>query len=583
MNDRIAYLIRTDRGAMITGARLIGPHGEDRFTAAAVGDDAVARAADAASAAGRWLAEQLKAKRAKTLTALCLDADGGVCSWVASPSREAGIVESVARQLPEHEGAAPQNSAPLNYFAESPSAAQLQGLCAQQPARRAGLGRRKPAVTDQSERVPVLALADVSARLVADELDKAGISIDSATSIWHLMAMAWDRPSTAPGTGEVINPDQCPMSAVVLVEPEGRLVWCWSRGGLLVAGGSLRLATPRVTPTGEAEAPHVEPRVAIAESDLSRLCVEWLSWSVQLGHGPRRTICVVPPEAAVVHTLDGPAALGERLVQRWPETAVDVAVHEDPIGATLGRTLSLERDHAEDAEDPRRALRALAHRPGSAHRRLFRWSATAIAIAAVALAAAAWRVDGMATLARASAEQWELNTRELVEKVHKPATFAPGGPIMALRSELARLQSQVAPAEVGDPIQPIMDEVEALSLVIGFSDFDLTELAVDNRSVRIIGVAPDLQTAEALSEAVQSINGSNVQDWLPPQFQPMPASAGQPGKVRITLVGQWAPITKTPGTARGKAPSGPLETAPVASGPGVNGRLVPVSGPGGPA
>lgn len=562
MNDRIAYLTRVDRGAVITGVRLVGPHGEDRFNAVATGEDAVARAADAASAAGRWLAEQLKSKRARTLTSLCLDADGGVCSWVASPSREAGIVESVARQLPEHEGAAPQNSAPLNYFAESPLSAQLQGLCSRQPAERTRLGRRRPARVEHTQRVPVLALADVSARLVADELDKAGIAIDSATSIWHLMAMAWDRPSGSAGSGDAIDPDQCPMSGVVLVEPEGRLVWCWSRGGLLVAGGSLRLATPRVSPAAEADAAHAEPRVAIAESDLSRLCVEWLSWSVQLGQGPRRTVCVVPPEAAVVHTLDGPAALGERLVQRWPETAVDVAVHDDPIGATLGRALSLERDHAEDAEDPRRALRALAHRPGTAHRRLFRWSATAIAIAAVALAAAAWRVDGMAKSARASSEQWELNTRELVEKVHKPATFAPGGPIMALRSELARLQSQVAPAEAGDPIQPIMDEVEALSLVIGFSDFDLTELAVDNRSVRIIGVAPDLQTAEALSEAVQSINGSNVQDWLPPQFQPMPASAGQPGKVRITLVGQWAPIVKPPGGPGSASPNPPIAARP---------------------
>jgi hypothetical protein len=547
VNDRIAYLTRADRGARVTGVRLIGPHGEDRFDVPTAGAaDVVAQASDAAESAGRWLATQLTSKKARTLAMLCLDADGGMCSWIASPSRQSDVVASLARQGPSADGPAPAGETPVLFFAESAGSAQLQGLsvdpsidASQRKAKAAGPG---------NYRVAVMALGDVSARLVADELDRSGVGLDSAASIWHLMAMAWDSaPATSPAS-DLVAAEDSPTSAVILIEPEGRLVWCWCRGGKLLTGGSMRLAIARPSTTdAEGNAVAGTPFVSMDESDVSRLCAEWLGWAAQLGAAPIRTVCVVPTEAAVVESPDGPVALGERLGKRWPGTSIDVAVHDDPVGATIRRALALEQDYVQHASDPQLSLVSLSHRPGASLRRLFRWSALAIGVAAVALAAAAFRIDSRARATRGMSDQTQDRVRALVEQVHKPALISPGGPVLALRSELASLQKQVAPAEATDPVQPILEEFEALSLVIGSPEIELTEFSVDNKVVRIVTIVPDLATAELLSDAVKSVGGSHIASWANPSFQQLSGAQGEQGKVRVTLTGQWPPPTK-PGT-----------------------------------
>jgi hypothetical protein len=546
VSARIAYLSRADRGARLTGVRLLGPHGDEAWDPAPSGEtDPVAASLASARGAGHWIAQRLSERKGASLAAVCLDVDGAACAWVATPTTDPSAIAAIARQGPIADELVPGASSaetPLNFFAQTAQDSQVQGLVAPAQPRKKG--------ATAADRVGVLAVGDIAARLLVDELDRAGVPVDQITTLYHMMADAWDpsaaRASATPSAGEVVS-DAAPTTGVVLVEPHGRLVWAWSRRGMLLAGGSLRLAMIR----GEAPAPVDEagfspavpsPRLAVTESDIARLSADWLAWSVQLGVAPDRVICLLPQDATQIETDHGLEPTVRLLSKRWGDITIDAAVYEDPVGATLLRVIAKEQDRGTLAGDPRAGLTLLSHRPTRAHQRLYMWAAGAVMLVALALGIGAWRIHAAAATSRVAAAEFKRKIEALVQEVHPPARISPLGVSMALRQELSKLQKEFAPPDKPDPTQPILEELDALSSVLGVPDIELTEITLTNTAVSVKVVTPDLPTAELVLEALRNVGGSHVSTWTQ-QFAQAP-NQKESTKVNATFTGLWAPIEK---------------------------------------
>lgn len=539
MSARIAYLSRADRGARLTGVRLLGPHADDSWDGTPSLDaDPVSDAASAARGAGRWIAQRLAERKGASLSAVCLDPDGAACAWVATPTADLTAISTLARQGPIADELVPgaiTTETPINYFAESTQDSQVQGLVAPEAPRSK--------VARAPDRVGVLAVGDLAARLLVDELDTAGVPVDQITTLYHLLASAWDPSSAIPGPtdSDAVVAESSPTTAVILIEPTGRLVWSWSRRGNLLAGGTIRLAMIRPEipePTPETPAEPVAPRLAVHESDISRLCAEWLAWSVQLGVAPDRAVCLFPESATMVETEAGVEPTAQLLGRRWGNMPVDAAVHDDPVGATLLRVLSREEDRGSLAADPRTGLTLLSHRPTRAHQKLYMWAAGTILVVAAGLSIAAWRIHAAASTARAAADQFRAKIDTMVQEVHPPAKISPAGVALALRQELNTLQKKFAPPDKPDPTQPILEELDALSSVLGVPDIELTEITLNNTAVTVKVVTPDLPTAELVLEALRNVGGSHVSTWNQ-QFTQQP-NQKEGGKVNATFNGLWA-------------------------------------------
>lgn len=87
----MCYLERTARGRVMTGLRLTGVGVEDRWRSTGAGITAY-------EDAGAWIREKLAESRSSdSLTMLCMDADGAVCSWITTQSLDPAAVSTVAR------------------------------------------------------------------------------------------------------------------------------------------------------------------------------------------------------------------------------------------------------------------------------------------------------------------------------------------------------------------------------------------------------------------------------------------------------------------------------------------------------
>jgi len=347
--------------------------------------------------------------------------------------------------------------------------------------------------------------------------------------------------------------------ATVLIDPAGRLHWSWADHGRLLAGGSIRLRSiPGL-------APDQPPRVALTKSDASRLTAEWLAWSVQLGVAPSRVACIVPedlsspeaqsPSAHENANLDA-AGFGAVLTAAWPQTAIDLAVFADPIGATLTR-LAAAATVAQDSgdtrstfapADPRQSLVQLAHRPGWSHFRLHLWAALAVCVLSAGLGAWAWQFQLSSSAATAASRKASTQWRELFKQLNLPGPVLPGTELAALKTEIAKREIDARPIKSDEPEMPILQELETLSLVLSSEDIDLVDLTLDSRAItrpRIVVLVPSLEIAEQLGAALKQIAGSNLTGWSTPDFVNQPD-----GKVRATYLANWVQNAAT-------APTGP--------------------------
>lgn len=555
MSGRIAYMERTERGSALKRMRLVAGRGEASWVAPEPGDaEAVARAAEQAA---DWIVEELaKGGRAgrRSLSAVCLDPDGAVCSWLTAPTSDPGALAATLRQGGEGDEASFDGGAPehglLAASAFGPDAQMLGGATVQAlapPSSRARPASKQRAAQPIGERYAVIAAPDTPARLFLDRLDRLGVERVPVMTLWHAMATAWtdadteraherehDNDPTTPAT---------PTTAVVLIEPEGRLIWCWSSGGALLAGGRLRLATHADTDT-----PRLRP------DDLARLTADWLGWSAQLGEAPARIALVLPPLAGDASEEDGgDATLGlggegaaRALGRAWPAARVELAGVPDPVGGTLRRVLSTDAP-PDLTENPTRALAPLSARPGRSHRGMYRWLAGAIAGAGVVLAVSGWRLRESAAEARAQANALREEQRALLV-AHDPALERNRRPVDTLREQVGRLrEARAIPANI-QPVWPVMPEVDTLAFVLeGVEGAELIKLSITQLFNRLEVRVPSTEAYESLRESLRSITGSRIATW---DSTTRPEGRGENRTLLCVFTGAWPAGASGPATAQ---------------------------------
>lgn len=483
MTGIVCYLERSGPGGAVSRIRLVGPELDRTWTspdsgsgggsagasAGIGGADALVSPVHSLRAAAAWVAEELG--RIRELAAICIDPAGGVCGWLSTPSASPEIVVAALQQaqtsnLVPGVAEAPAGSG-FGLLGDGPlgpgSDRSIEALAPIDAAPTSTLRSRfqknapKPGAGGK-RRLAVLSIPDVAARVFIDELDKLKVEVQSVMSLWHAAAASWDpgRPAKAPrgSTGggsqnghaapdDVIDSVSAPTTAVLLIEPSGRVLWTWSIAGDLIAAGSMRARVhPRGlmpsttgedgkplpagplpgdsqvgTLTGETGVsarrlgestviePAPTPMIQYGDPEIGRLVMDWLSWSAQLGVSPERMICLGPETTA---GRDAPltASLSESLARCWPGATADVAVYDDPIGATLNRLRGLHNlglpqlgpvtapdAAALAAPDPRAGLVALSRRPGRATRSVYRWGTLATLVAAVSIFFLAKRLE----------------------------------------------------------------------------------------------------------------------------------------------------------------------------------------------
>ena len=494
MSARVCYLSRTDRGDALAGVRLVGEHTEDTWQAPVNRDgefEAVEHVRLGAHAAGEWVAHALRAgRRRRSIDTVCMDVDGSSCTWVTAPSERRAMVAAAYAQAGEDE-----------------DLATSAGLSTVEPMSSV------PAGTGAERRVGLMAVPDSVARLFLDELDRRGIAVRRVCSLWQVMAEVWD-PS-GPGADvahsrlreDRIVAEDAPASALVLVEPGGRLVWVWSVSGEPIAGGSIRLRAS------------AEGRCFVEPWDIARLGTEWLAWSTQTGCAPRRVLVIVPP----LDTEGDPGGLsaaevGEHLGRAWPNASIDLAVESDPVGETLVRAVRVAEAGAVEDE----GLAALTRRPGRTHRSMYRWWAAALLAGAGTLGAMASSLYRRAGAIEGRLGAIEERQREILRASasHQDLASEREFPrrLETLRNEAeGRRASRVQVSESDKP-KPILAELLNVAFALEGGQYDEIDpklIELDPLMCRVEIWVPEGTLAYDFQESL--VGGSERIEWSVPR------------------------------------------------------------------
>ncbi|MEQ8770158.1 MAG: hypothetical protein RIB60_06580 [Phycisphaerales bacterium] len=513
MSDRVCYMARDDRGGRLASLRLVGAHSDDAWAApnAAASDQICADGAD-------WVRSTLAmTSKARTISTLCLDPDGSVCSWVSSPTGDPELVRATiesTRGTTAEMDAGGYESGSHGRFPDLPGETSYEPLA----------DREAPG----SQRLAVLAVPEVPARMLIDELDARGVRVGRAVSLWHAAAQAWDPSGPGAASNGSAIAEHAPATAVVLIDPDApRIVWCWSVRGALVAGGTIRLRS---------EHRDDETLPVVTRSSIGRLASEWLSWSVQLGVAPDRIVTVGSVDA---HAEDGLsiAKVGDAIGSNWPGASVAVIDDDDPIGTTLRRLVAAEdlgRSTPADAGAARSGLTALTGRPTRAHRSMHVWAALALVVGAIGIGAAAYKVwDDGRSLDDAIAAA-ESDRREAINAID-PGLFNEFNPMDALRQRVSAEQAALNQTGAFPRPKPVLEQLETMTLVLGVPGIELDSIDLSSLlSVQATVRVDDIALAEQLGQSLRGVAGDHVV-WQPFTTRP----DRRTGKMSVTFQGIW--------------------------------------------
>ncbi len=548
----MCYVQRSGRGDSIVGLRLVAERSDESWLASAPGRSGSVTAD--AEAAAVWLGQKL-AKSGNVLDVLCLDSDGSACGWISSPSTDPDVVAAIARQgtlVTSADGMS--NATPLSEYAGTPDDASVAVLALPFVAVRRSLremtGRDKAASGGEPSRVGVVAVNDVPARLLLDELDRRGIVVNTVTTLWHALCLALDPAAevAGPGTDGPVVSDSSNVTAAMVLDSAGRLSWAWSLGGIPIAAGSMRVAVDRraepVADTGRTGAflvrgGEASPRatIHIGAAEGGRLTTEWLAWSAQLGRSPTRVLCVAStnPDGEMA-SLE---AFGSALGKACPGVPIDLSTHDDPIARVLGRLAERVDDAPKSPAAPpaiHTPFTTLEARPTRVHRRLLIISSLAMTAMAGAVGAAAYRMRVETGEADTSALHAQSAWLEDVKKIDGGLLAKPGEVPLKLGNMVAQLRKDAAPKNTRQDARPILSELATLTMVLGDPEIHLTQIKLDPSSVTIQIQAP-LEQATAVEQALRDISGLRITNWTMSQIR-----AGE--SLNVTLRGAW-PVVET--------------------------------------
>jgi len=566
MSGRVCYVARADRGSRIESLRLVGartdelwavplvtPGGNEPSETEMFDDRGIIAAAD-------WVKSRTVGEKSRTgsLSLLCLDAEGFSAGWITSPSTERKVIASVASAGVGSEEVGSAVGPGLGFYFPSDSEAGVQALTvAAEPEVKAVKGKIDAVAPSAALRVPVLAGADAPVRLLLDLLDERNITVDSVTTIWHAMARVWGGNDSAADRNNIVTEDSG-VAAIILIDLRGRLLWCWTAKGELLAGGSMRLAAPAAV----GRAPFPTP------ADAARLTNDWIAWGSQLGIVPRRVACIaaddpvgVGEDSASFHA----GHFGAKLAGAWGGAGVDLVLDQDPVGATLARLASATADARPD-EAAISGIDGLSHRPGKLHRRMHTWIALGIVAGAALAGGAAWKLRTSAAQLTEAARAEDSRWRELVQASYPNIMKLPNvDPEAELNKILTRNEQERERNKI-EPMRPIMHELETLSMALADPEVELESIAFSggaNASVIITVFVPEIKQGEGVFKSLSSISGSNIESWQQPSFSPAGA------KVKAVFTGRWrnakgggpAPASAKPAAPKVSPPTSPTNTA----------------------
>ena len=479
MATRVAFIQRQDRARRIRRVRLVGMQTAEVWTP----DDVALDPADQLTAAADWIDQRLGAAEGPALTAIVVDAEGGVIDWLSAPSADQQVVQAA---LARAAAGGPVDEDFEDFQTTSAGRFGRDATVADSTIQAAGA----PTATGAG-RLGAMTVPDADIRLLLDRLDARGRGAGRILSIWHALSCAWD-PTAADEDADRFAATDAPVTACILIDPDGALIWSWARAGSLITGGRMRLAS--ADSHGD---------VAVRAADLGRLASDWLSWSAQLGQAPARIICVCPPLAEARGALM-PSQIGESLGAAWPGASVDMAVPDDPVEATLDRLVrQADLGRLADPGDPGAALVSLSARPGRAHRAAYLAICLATLSLAAMLAVVAFRQFSAAASYERARAQVVADTRTLAQTVDPNIT-------RDFRFNLARKIEQFTG---GPPVtrtrqpRPILEELDAISLFIGEhgEDITLTEIVLSSAAVTIKFTADETAAAEAVRATAANV------------------------------------------------------------------------------
>ncbi len=549
MSVRVAYMRRLRRGGLLEGLRLTGATGEALWKPREQAEQDASAFVDAA----KWIKQTLEGPRSRdALEAIVLDASGSACAWMTTTSTDLSVLGAAARGAgaTEDESGGSATSA-VEFFAPSDmdSSVQPLGVEIKPESQHTLLKARKPKDAPQPQRVAVLAAGDVPARVLVDELDRLNVRVGQVCTVWHAMAAAWGTTANAPGTPvsggreSVATSTADAVVGVVLVDPEGQLLWCWAHEGELLASGSMRLRVLRPVMAGGSDEPG-EAVVACDSADVGRLVNEWLGWSMQLSRGPTRVVCVLPgsmgelpdAEAGVMRAGE----FGEAFAGKWAMASVDAVVHDDPIGATLKRFVGvLEATPASTSVSAGQALVALSNRPNVQTRRLYVWGAAALFALAGAVGGLGWLFDRQTAAAETRAAAYRQAWQDPAKQIYPlafDATFQRGiAPLDKLLDEVKRRERAMSKPTVASEIKPVLAELEKISLVLSAPNVKVENITLDSSGVpRVQVTVPTTRDAEQLLEGLRRVSGGVLSNWTMSM-----QDVGGTGERRATFESKW--------------------------------------------
>ncbi|MCC5823861.1 MAG: hypothetical protein LAT64_08940 [Phycisphaerales bacterium] len=513
MSDRVCYIQRTDRGARLVRARLLGERSDESWLGSGGADAASAELA--AIEAGDWIRARLAETRTpKRLDTLCLDVDGAACSWVKGRDADAELIRSAvegAQISPEGEDALEplQTHGVADRLPRLPLEVSYDLL-----AREEG--------QDPEGRVAVLAAPDAPARLLLDHIDALGVRIERVITLWHALAEAWDPGARAAPTesADIITTEHPPAAIAAIDHEGGRIVWVWSHRGSLLACGSIRLKrVRRENDTHEAE---------VHEHDIARLAADWLGWSAQSGVCPARVVVVGRPAAS------GMAAgeIGTALTRAWPGALTDINTCEDAVGETLRQTLDTRHIGS---------FHPLTERPTRVHRSAYRWSALTLCVVGLCLFVLAVLLFGRAGATNDRLETVRTDRTQMLNQIDPSLVFETF-PTRVIEEEIAALERRTGRLDA-ENIRPVLQELETLSFVLAMPGITLTEIEVNDSIVTVRAALGSVAEAEQLDQALRGIGGTQLR-WDGPTFTE--TGRGEQTVVNATYVARWAQQRTSP-------------------------------------
>ncbi len=347
--------------------------------------------------AAAWISGQRDARR--RLGAVVIDVDDALCLWVRASSTAPPVVAAAVRNLAQEWGDWATAASVEPILDATPRVARralrLRGRDADADDRAEAGSDDAPAPTTPGA-FAVICQHDASVRLWLDALDKRGVRIGTVMSLWHAMALRAADDDGAGGSSQEVT-------ASLLVEPGGRVVWAWSVGpdassgrtGGLLAGGSL-VAEPAPRRGEGSEAEGVDDAAAAdarARRALQRLAMDWMSWSSQLGVTPDRLVIAGRDAEAWARAAGG----------MWPHVATQASETDEPIHAVVEATAQRKADPSMTA---RACLARVTHRPTRSVRKRYQLAAAAMLLIGIALGSVGFRLS-------TETSEWEARSRTL--------------------------------------------------------------------------------------------------------------------------------------------------------------------------